>query len=105
MNAQAILTEVGDHAEKYPLTQRPHSINLTLLPLSEDEIAFIDAHLGRGPVPIQLDSGEDEVTPPLGSGLRVIDPAVGAAALLAGQGALGCDLGQVQHVAQFQGLQ
>jgi len=30
----------------------PHSINLTLLPLSEQELEFIDERLGRGPVDI-----------------------------------------------------
>ncbi|MDH3953933.1 MAG: hydrogenase expression/formation protein, partial [Gammaproteobacteria bacterium] len=51
-NALPILVELQSHHEKYAQGNRPHSINLTLLPLSEPELEFIDQRLGRGPVDI-----------------------------------------------------
>lgn len=51
-NVLAILSELQSAREQFAQSQQPYSINLTLLPLSEDEIAFIDAHLGRGPVDV-----------------------------------------------------
>lgn len=50
MNAPPILTEVAEHAANYPITRKPHSINLTLLPLSDEDVAFLDEELGRGPI-------------------------------------------------------
>jgi len=52
MNAMPIITEVREHAEKFPLTKRPHSINLTLLPLSQEDVDFLDQALGRGPIDV-----------------------------------------------------
>ncbi len=52
MNAMSIITEVAGHAQQFPLSKRPHSINLTLLPLSDEDIAFLDATLGRGPIDV-----------------------------------------------------
>lgn len=49
-NALAILVELDSACAAYAANQTPHSINLTLLPLSEPDLEFIDARLGRGPV-------------------------------------------------------
>jgi hydrogenase-1 operon protein HyaF len=49
-NALPILVELEDRCLKFDQTGAEHSINLTLLPLSEEEIEFLDARLGRGPV-------------------------------------------------------
>ena len=51
-NALAILSELSSHCAGYTETGKPHSINLTLLPLSEPEIDFLDERLGRGPVDV-----------------------------------------------------
>jgi len=51
-NAMPLLTEIADSAAKFPLTRRPHSINLTMLPLSTEDLAFLDEALGKGPVDI-----------------------------------------------------
>ena len=49
-NALAILVELQSQYPAFVEEVAPHTINLTLLPLSEDELAFIDERLGRGPV-------------------------------------------------------
>lgn len=51
-NALPILVELESQREQYARGGKPHSINLTLLPLSEEELEFLDARLGRGPVDI-----------------------------------------------------
>jgi hydrogenase-1 operon protein HyaF len=51
-NALPILVELQSHHEQYVTGGSRHSINLTLLPLSEQELEFIDERLGRGPVDI-----------------------------------------------------
>lgn len=51
-NALPILVEVQSQHEQYVAGGPPHSINLTLLPLSEAELEFVDRRLGRGPVDI-----------------------------------------------------
>lgn len=51
-NVLAILSELQSARERFSETQQTYSINLTLLPFSEDEIAFLDAHLGRGPIDV-----------------------------------------------------
>lgn len=51
-NAMPLLTEIADFADKFPLTRRPHSINLTLLPLSDEDTEFLAEALGKGPVDI-----------------------------------------------------
>lgn len=51
-NVLAILSELQSARKSYGESQQPYSINLTLLPLSDDEIEFLDAHLGRGPVDV-----------------------------------------------------
>jgi hydrogenase-1 operon protein HyaF len=52
MNAMPILTELQDQRESFQPGQVAHVINLTLLPLSEEDTLFLDERLGRGPVDI-----------------------------------------------------
>lgn len=52
MNAMPILSEVSEHAAGYQPGQAAHVINLTLLPLSPEDVAFLDEVLGTGPVSI-----------------------------------------------------
>ncbi|HDR8932639.1 hydrogenase expression/formation protein [Burkholderia vietnamiensis] len=52
MNAPAILTEVRDQVARWRAGDAPHVINLTLLPLSSEDGAFIDVVLGGGPVSV-----------------------------------------------------
>ena len=52
VNAKALLVELQAHSERFAQTGEAHSINLSLLPLSEAELEFLDAHLGRGPIDI-----------------------------------------------------
>ena len=49
-NALSILVELRSHSDRYEATRQAHTINLTLLPLSEAELEFLDARLGRGPI-------------------------------------------------------
>lgn len=49
-NALAILVELQAQYAAFVAEGAPHTINLTLLPLSTEELAFIDERLGRGPV-------------------------------------------------------
>ena len=51
-NALPILVELQAKLDEYLATRQPHVINLTLLPLSEEEVAFVDDRLGRGPVDV-----------------------------------------------------
>ncbi len=51
-NALPILVELQAQHEKFRSGGEPHSINLTLLPLSEPELEFIDQRLGRGPIDV-----------------------------------------------------
>jgi hydrogenase-1 operon protein HyaF len=51
-NALPILVELRSQHEKYTDGGAAHSINLTLLPLSEPELEFIDQRLGRGPIDV-----------------------------------------------------
>ena len=50
LNAMPILVELEHRCVKFDQAGTEHSINLTLLPLSEEEIEFLDTRLGRGPV-------------------------------------------------------
>jgi len=50
MNALPILVELQSHCAEYGETQKPHEINLTLLPLSDADLEFLDQRLGRGPI-------------------------------------------------------
>ena len=51
-NAVPILVELESALTNYAGTGRRYSINLSLLPLSVEEVEFIDQRLGRGPVDI-----------------------------------------------------
>jgi hydrogenase-1 operon protein HyaF len=51
-NVLPILVELESRREQYTTGGEPHSVNLTLLPLSGEELEFLDARLGRGPVDI-----------------------------------------------------
>ncbi len=51
-NALPILVELEDRRQKFAADGGTHSINLTLLPLSQAELEFIDERLGRGPVDV-----------------------------------------------------
>jgi hydrogenase-1 operon protein HyaF len=51
-NAMPILIELEDSSARFARDGTTHTINLTLLPLSEDELEFLDTRLGRGPVDI-----------------------------------------------------
>ena len=50
INALPILVELRSHCAQYTKTSTTHVINLTLLPLSDDDVEFLDTRLGRGPV-------------------------------------------------------
>ena len=51
-NAPPILVELQSKCREFAETGTPYSINLTLLPLSDAELEFLDERLGRGPVDI-----------------------------------------------------
>ena len=51
-NALPILVELQAHVEACIGNGKQHSINLTLLPLSDEDVEFIDARLGRGGIEI-----------------------------------------------------
>lgn len=50
INALPILVELAAYCSDYESTRAPQSINLTLLPLTEADLVFLDEQLGRGPV-------------------------------------------------------
>lgn len=50
MNALPILTELQDRATAWRPGRLPHVINLTLLPLSDGDLRFLDEVLGTGPI-------------------------------------------------------
>ncbi len=50
INALPILVELEAHCADYASTGVRHEINLTLLPLTEGDLAFLDLRLGRGAV-------------------------------------------------------
>jgi len=50
MNAMPILSEIQEHVRSWQDGSLAHVINLTLLPLSEDDIRFLGDTLGSGPV-------------------------------------------------------
>lgn len=52
MNAQPILTELAAHGESYRAGDPAHTINLSLLPMSDEDIAFLDQTLDLGAVEI-----------------------------------------------------
>ena len=50
INALPILVELASYCSDYESTRTPKSINLTLLPLTEADLVFLDEQLGRGAV-------------------------------------------------------
>ncbi len=51
-NAMPILVELESQLGIFESESTPHSINLSLLPMSEAELEFLDARLGTGPVDV-----------------------------------------------------
>ena len=51
-NAMPLLFELEDRCKRFKKSGTTYSINLTLLPLSQDELEFLDTRLGRGPVDV-----------------------------------------------------
>ena len=51
-NAMPLLFELEDRCKRFEKSGTAYSINLTLLPLSQDELEFLDTRLGRGPVDV-----------------------------------------------------
>lgn len=52
MNAPALLTELNAKIIEYRHTAVPHTINLSLLPQTEEDLAFLAQRLGKGAVTI-----------------------------------------------------
>jgi hydrogenase-1 operon protein HyaF len=52
MNAPAIATELADKLASYRSGDPAHVINLSLLPLTEEDLAYLDSRLGPGAVTI-----------------------------------------------------
>ncbi len=52
MNAPAIATELADKLASYGPESPAHVINLSLLPLTEEDLAYLDSRLGPGAVTI-----------------------------------------------------
>ncbi|WP_139559221.1 hydrogenase expression/formation protein [Methylotetracoccus oryzae] len=50
MNGPALLAEVVDRAARYRADDSSHVINLTLLPVTPEDLEYLDAALGRGGV-------------------------------------------------------
>jgi hydrogenase-1 operon protein HyaF len=52
MNAPAIATELADKLASYQPGAQAHVVNLSLLPLTEEDLAYLDRRLGQGTVTI-----------------------------------------------------
>lgn len=52
MNAPSLLAEIVDRAVRWRVGQPPHVINLTLLPVSPQDLDYLAQALGAGPVTI-----------------------------------------------------
>lgn len=50
MNAPSLLVELADQRQRWCPGAPPHVLNLTLLPLSPDDVGYLDHHLGTGRV-------------------------------------------------------
>lgn len=48
MNAPPLLAEINDRLYQFKSHQEPHTINLTLLPQTENDLTFLDESLGHG---------------------------------------------------------
>lgn len=51
-NALPVITEINDKINDYPRDREPYVINLTLLPQTEEDLAFLGQRLGKGKVTI-----------------------------------------------------
>lgn len=52
LNAPPVLVELNDRSARLVPGDGTHVVNLTLLPQSDEDLAFLDAALGQGPVSI-----------------------------------------------------
>lgn len=52
MNAPPLLAEINDHIDQVQPGGEPHIINLTLLPQTEQDLAFLNQQLGQGRVAV-----------------------------------------------------
>jgi hydrogenase-1 operon protein HyaF len=52
MNAESLLKEIRARAREFTPGQTPHVINMSLLPVSPEDVAFVNHSLGTGPVTI-----------------------------------------------------
>ncbi len=52
LNAPSLLTEINDKVATFDASEDAHVVNLTLLPQTEQDLAFLDERLGEGPVTI-----------------------------------------------------
>lgn len=52
LNAPPLLAELQDKLEGWTPSAEPHVINLTLLPQTDEDLAYLDERLGRGQVTI-----------------------------------------------------
>lgn len=50
LNSPALITELDDKVSSWAPGTAAHVINLTLLPQTEEDLAFLDQRLGKGPV-------------------------------------------------------
>jgi hydrogenase-1 operon protein HyaF len=50
MNAESLLKEIRARAREFTPGQTPHVINMSLLPVSPEDVAFVNRSLGTGPV-------------------------------------------------------
>lgn len=50
LNAPMLVDEIRDHSRRWRAGQQPHVVNLTLLPVSAEDIAYIDHQIGTGRV-------------------------------------------------------
>jgi hydrogenase-1 operon protein HyaF len=51
-NSPAVLVELADRIDGYQPGDEPHTVNLTLLPLTEGDVMLLGQRLGVGPVTI-----------------------------------------------------
>ncbi len=52
LNAPSLIVELGEKIAQWQPGQPPHVINLTLLPLSPEDLAFLGSRLGVGPITV-----------------------------------------------------
>lgn len=52
LNAPSLVVELAEQTQSWQPGQSPHVINLTLLPLSPEDLAFLGSRLGVGPITV-----------------------------------------------------